>query len=245
MGTDSDSVYPNMSQYSRAPNHAKTLEKVEFRRRKDRLKIPTTEIQGMITEVYKGYSTIMRLGYNFDQVVGIIRQICSKRKNIEGLLLNRKQKPKTVYYTFEVKKENECMEAIIIESFEHRGGKFEGIFRDLSNFCIFFEDELVERGKLRIREIKKSIVQMKSALECNEYSSQLGFNNLLTGGEEEDELNRKRMFIHNRHMFKYVSSVNKNIDQELVKVEDEMGGFLQQNRGFVEALAKFNLVLNK
>lgn len=58
----------------------------------------------MVSKVFKNFDTIKKFGYSDDQVSLIIRQICSKRKNIEYLLLNKKQKPKRSYYTYEVKK---------------------------------------------------------------------------------------------------------------------------------------------
>lgn len=62
--------------------------------------IPYTDIAALVEKIYKNYETIFKLGFSKDQVAMMIRQVCARRKNLEVLLLNKKQKPKRSYFTY-------------------------------------------------------------------------------------------------------------------------------------------------
>lgn len=138
------------------------------------------------------------------------------------------------------------MEAIIKESFENKSGRFQYIVRDISNFSIFFQDEIIDRGCSRIKEIKRSIIGLKEELESNEYSEQLGFNNYNSKeGEEGAKSVRSKFAAENKDALTYISVINRNIDEELVKIENEMGDFLDKNRNAVDVLAKIKRNISK
>lgn len=56
---------------------------------------------------------------------------------------------------------------------------------------------------------------------------------------------RSKFAAENKDALTYISVINRNIDEELVKIENEMGDFLDKNRNAVDVLAKIKRNISK
>ena len=79
----------------------------------------------------------------------------------------------------------------------------------------------------------------------------MGFNNFIHPSKEvsdskkQEKLMKLNYSVGRKNVAKYMSSISKNIDQQLGVVENQIGDFLEQNRNFVEVLGKISRTINK